>query len=94
MICEPFECKRYEQFFLDFWYGKNKLLNANHSIVWEYSNRGGRGYLPPLIARERRTRIKEFNNLFQALRVEGISDKEALSIAHKLIPISPSLEDE
>ena len=83
---EPFECVRYEQFFIDFWHHRGSLYNDNPLASWEFSDRGGRGYLPPGEARRRLDEIRAFNRLFRALRSEGIPFEEAERIPRNLYP--------
>ncbi len=94
LICEPYECIRYEQYFMDYWRNKNKLLNANRIIEWDFSNRGDRGYTSPRIAYERRVARREHNKLSKALREHGYSFDEAERIAEKIFPFPGFIKDE
>jgi group I intron endonuclease len=86
IFCEPFECVRYEQFFLDVWSCKRKLYNENRCASWLYSDRHGRGYLTPQEVRREMDRNRVFNELFMAMRSEGIPWDEASRIARELYP--------
>lgn len=89
LICQPEECIRYEQYFLDVWRGKKKLFNANRVIEWLFSNRAGRGYISPHLAYEQKEKIRQYNILLKGLREAGKSSTEAIRIADELIPIRP-----
>jgi hypothetical protein len=84
LYCEPFECIRYEQFFLDCCRHLGILYNANPWVSWFFSDRGGKGYLPPREAYERQDAIRGFNKLYRAMIAEGIPRERAHDIAAKL----------
>ena len=87
IYCEPYECVRYEQYFLDLWRHKRKLYNANPWASWLYSDRGGLGYLDPREARRQQEEIRSFNALLKAMMAEGIAPDQAQSIARNIYPL-------
>jgi len=84
--CEPFECIRYEQFFLDQSRHKAILYNANPWVSWFFSDRNGKGYLAPREVYERQEAHRGFNNLYKAMISEGIPPEQAHHIAKNLYP--------
>jgi group I intron endonuclease len=84
IICEPYECVRYEQFFLDRCRRDGTLYNANPFADSVFSDLPLRGYLSPAAAIKEREELRELNALFKAMRAEGIPFDEAWRIARAL----------